>query len=302
MINRITHILTYKLHRIGFYYYYVKYYHQDNKNEHFHLIKGLISGLKLFQRKSGYLEYLEIPITTKCSLRCKYCSNLIPCYKKPKDYDINILTKSINTFLKCINKIVYVRVLGGEPFLSKNLNKVLRTLLKSNKIQRIEIVTNGTIIPKEQEVIKKLKDKRVIVCISQYPIVNYQKLVTFLKTNNINYRIDKMTYWMNYGDIKKRNKTKKELQKQFAKCNHVCKSLINGQFHLCPRSSHGTDLKIIQNNKKDYVDLLDTTLTLEDKKEKLQLLLKKKYIEACNYCDYGTKKSKKIPVAEQIKK
>ena len=111
-----------------------------------------------------------------------------------------------------------------------------------------------------------------------------------------------MTYWMNYGDIKKRNKTKKELQKQFAKCNHVCKSLINGQFHLCPRSSHGTDLKIIQNNKKDYVDLLDTTLTLEDKKEKLQLLLKKKYIEACNYCDYGTKKSKKIPVAEQIKK
>ena len=302
MRNRAIHILTYKLHRIGFYFYYVKYYYQDNKKvEKFRLIKGLIDGLKLFNTKNNYFEYLEIPITTKCSLKCKYCSNLIPCYKNPKDYDKNILIKSINTFLKCINKIVYIRVLGGEPFLSKNLNIVLKTLLKSNKIQRIEIVTNGTIIPKEKEIIKKLKDKRIIVCISQYPIVNNERLVKFLKENNINYRIDKMTYWMNYGHTNKRNKTEKELKRQFERCNHVCKSLVNGQFHLCPRSSHGTDLGLIKNNEKDYVDLLNSKLSINDKQKAIQKLLKKKYIQACDYCDYGTNKSKKIPVAEQIK-
>ena len=301
MESRVINTLTYKMHRIGFYFYYFKYYYKDNKKtKKLCIIKGIIDGLKLFNSKYQYFEYLEIPITTKCSLKCKYCSNLIPCYKSPKDYDKNILIRSINTFLKCINKIVYIRVLGGEPFLSSNLNIVLKTLLKSNKIQRIEIVTNGTIIPKEKEIIKKLKDKRIIVCISQYPIVNNKKLVNFLKENNINYRIDKMTYWMNYGNTNKRNKKEKELKKQFKRCNHICKSLVNGEFHLCPRSSHGTDLGIIKNNEEDYVNLLDNNLSITEKKLKIQQLLKKKYIKACDYCDYGTNKSKKIPVAEQI--
>ena len=39
---------------------------------------------------------------------------------------------------------------------------------------------------------------------------------------------------------------------------------------------------------------------LEEKKSRLNKLLKKKYIMACDYCDFGTSKSKKIPVAEQL--
>lgn len=302
MKNRVIDTLTYKMHSLGFYYYYVKYYYQDNKKtQKLCIIKGLLDGLKLFNIKNNYYEYLEIPITTKCSLKCKHCSNLIPCYKKQSDYDIKILTKSIKEYLKCINKIVYIRILGGEPFLSDNLSPVLSILQKSNKIQRIEIVTNGTIIPTKKELIQKLKNKKTTVCISQYPIVNNKKIVSFLKKNKINYRIDKMSYWMNYGNTKKRNKNKKELKKQFKKCNHICKSLINGQLHLCPRSSHGTDLGIIKNNEKDYVNLIDKKTTIKEKQHNIHKLFKKKYIKACNYCDYGTKMSKKIPVAEQIK-
>ena len=118
MRNKLFHYLTFKFHRIGFYIYAVKYDLQDKNGN---LFKILFDNLKIFNYKYGYYEYLEIPLTTKCSLKCKYCSNLIPCYKRPKDYDINILTDSIKTFLKCINKIVYIRLLGGEPFLSDNL-------------------------------------------------------------------------------------------------------------------------------------------------------------------------------------
>ena len=67
MKNRVIHELTYKLHSLGFYYYYVKYYYQENKNkEKLCLIKGILDGLKLFNKKNKYFEYLEIPITTKC--------------------------------------------------------------------------------------------------------------------------------------------------------------------------------------------------------------------------------------------
>lgn len=305
MQNSLIHNLVYKFHRIGFYFCSVRYYYQDNnknENKFICLVKGIISELKIFNYKNGYYEYLEIPITTNCSLKCRHCSNLIPCYKNRGDYDINIILKSINNFLECINNIVYIRVLGGEPFLSKNLYKVINELLKSDKIQRIEIVTNGTIIPHEKKIINILKDKRIIVCISQYPIVDYNKLVKFLEDNNINYRIDKMNFWMNYGNTKKRGKSKKELIKQFNNCNSVCKSLINGQLHLCPRSAHGTDLGIIKNNSDDYLDLLDKNLSVSEKRNRLNKLLKKKYIKACDYCDFGTKNSYKIPVAEQLKK
>lgn len=304
MKSKLFHNVTYKFHRLGFYMYSVKYYYEDNhqqQNNVICLLKAIITNLKLFNYKYGYYEYLEIPITTKCSLKCKHCSNLIPCYKKGDDYDINIIIDSIKSFLKCIKNIVYIRVLGGEPFLSKNLYRTIKLLLKSKKIQRIEIVTNGTIIPTDKKILEILKNKRIIVCISRYPIVNYKKLTKVLEENNIKYRVDKMDYWMNYGNTKKRNKTEKELIKQYAACNHICKSLVNGQLHLCPRSSHGTDLGIIKNNQEDYLDLLDKNISTKEKRRKLNELLKKKYIIACDYCDYGTRKSHKIKVAEQIK-
>lgn len=305
MQNSLIHKITYKFHKIGFYICGVKYYYQDNKSKENKIkcfIKSLFRNLKIFNYKHGFYEYLEVPLTTKCSLRCKHCANLIPCYKNQEDYDIKKLIKSIRAFLECINNIVYIRVLGGEPFLSKNLYKFLQELLKSDKIQRIEIVTNGTIIPTDKKLLKIMKKDKIIVCISQYPMIKYEKLANYLKENGIQYRIDKMNFWMDYGNPYKRNKTKKELIKQYAICNSICKSLVNGQLHLCPRSSHGTDLGIIKNNQKDYLNLLDKNLSIQEKKQKLNELLNKKYIIACDYCDYGTKKSKKIPVAEQLRK
>ncbi len=304
MKNSFIHNLVYKFHRIGFYIRSVKFYYEDNyiKNGKIKtFIKSIFKNFKIFNYKYGYYEYLEIPLTTKCSLNCKGCSNLIPCYKKRSDYDTDILIKSIRSFLECINNIVYVRLLGGEPFLSGNLYKVIKELLKSDKIQRIEIVTNGTIVPNDKKLLNLLKNGRIIVSISQYPFVDFSKLTSFLDQNSIKYRVDEMNFWMDYGNTLKRNKSNKELIHQYSSCHSVCKSLINGQLHLCPRSSHGTDLGIIKDNQDDYLDLLDKNLSITDKKIKLNQLLKKKCIKACDYCDFGTKKSTKIPVAEQLK-
>ena len=301
MNNYIIYKITHKLHKLGFFLKSTHYFYQDSKEKN-RIIKSIKKSIKIFNDKNGYFEYLEIPITTKCNLRCINCSNLIPCYKEQKDLDVNIIKQSINEFLKCINNIVYIRILGGEPFLCKNLYEITKTLLKSKKIQRIEIVTNGIIIPKEKKKINLLRNNRITISISQYPFVNSNKQIDFFKSNNIKYRLDKMTYWLYYGNTSKRNKTKKQLKKQYCKCHSICKSLINGQIHLCPRSSHGTDLGIIKNNENDYINILDNKLSIKEKKEKLHKLLQKKYIKACDYCDFATKKCKKIPVAEQEKK
>lgn len=312
MKNYFLHSVVYAMHRVGFYYCSVKYYVMDNytKNKGFLLnfinyfvilFRGIFKEIRIFNYKFGYYEYLEIPITTKCSLRCIGCSNLIPCYKNPKDVDIKKLLKSIEVFLQCINNIVYVRVLGGEPFVSNNLIEVLKKLIDSNKIQRIEVVTNGTIVPKDKDLLEVLSNKRIVVCISKYPNVKYEKVVNVFENYNINYRIDDIKFWMEYGNLDKRGRSLKELKKQYRRCNHVCKSLFNGQLHLCPRSSHGTDLGFINNNENDYCDLLGDKLNLDAKRKLIVKLFRKKYIEACNYCDFATSRSKKISVAEQLR-
>lgn len=311
MKNYFLHKIVYSLHRVGFCYYSIKYYIEDNYSHGRNLMinfinyivilfKAILFGLKIFNYNFGHYEYLEIPITTKCSLRCKGCSNLIPCYKNPSDVELKKLLKSIEVFLECINNIVYIRVLGGEPFVSKNLFAVIQKLLNSDKIQRIEVVTNGTIIPRDKQLLKILSNKKIIVCISKYPKVNIDKIVNVLIENSIKYKIDDMNFWMDYGDLNKRNKSIKELEKQYRKCNHVCKSLLNGELHLCPRSSHGTDLGVIKNNKDDYVYLLDKSLNTVQRRKKINKLLKRKFIWACDYCDFATHKSKKIKVAEQL--
>ncbi len=256
---------------------------------------------KIFNYKYGYYEYLEIPITTKCSLRCKGCSNLMPCYNKPSDIDKEKLLLSIDKFLEMINNIVYIRVLGGEPFVSNNLIDVLKVLLKSDKIQRVEIVTNGTIVPNDSELLKLMKNKKLRVSISKYPSVNIERLTKKLDEYSIFYKIDKINFWLDYGSLEKKQRSGKELLRQYRKCNHICKSMLNGEIHLCPRSSHGKDLGVIPVTEDDYLNILDDNLTPIEKKEKFNKLLEKKCILACSYCDFATSSSKKIQVAEQVR-
>lgn len=309
----IFYKIAYRLHKISFYYCSIKFYAEDKNNYInvklvdffiycYNFFIGIWKKFPIFLLNSDFYEYLEIPITTKCTLKCKNCSNIIPYYEKPCHMDLEKMLESIDIFLDCIKNIVYIRLLGGEPFLNPDLLKIINKLLESDKIQRVEIVTNGTIVPRSKKLISVLQNKKVIVAISDYRIVNNEKLVNFLRKNNIKYKINTAKYWMDYGNVKYRGKNSEELKKQFRKCNSICKSLINGQIHLCPRSAHGTDLKFIENNSSDYVDLLNKKIDIDEKRANLRALLKKEYIEACNYCDYGTDKCKKIPVAIQKEK
>ena len=307
MKNYIIYKLTYTFHRLGFYYLSVKFYLKDNlKNKNIFnkikvLFKAIFKQAKIFNYKNGYYEYLEIPITTKCTLKCIGCSNLIPCYKNKNSINSYKLLKSIDKFLEVINNIVYIRVLGGEPFVSKDIIPVLKKLLKSDKIQRIELVTNGTVIPNNKELLELLQNKRINISISKYPYSKIDELTKVLEENSISYKIDDIKFWLSYGRLYKRNKKVKDLKKQYRKCNHVCKSMINGEIHLCPRSSHGSDLKVFKVPEDEYLNILDKTLSIKEKQLKLNKLLKKKYIIACDYCDFATKDCKKIEVAKQLK-
>lgn len=244
------------------------------------------------------LSYIELVITTKCTLRCKDCANLMHKYNKPYDVDINIIKKSIQKLLNCCNEIKMFRILGGEPFCNPNLKYILKEL-NSKKIKQIIIVTNGTIIPKDEELIECLKSNKIVVEISDYGKYSkkLQGLVNFCNNNNINYYSGNfIRLWQDYGEVKK---YKNNINEQFFYCSINCKSILNGKLYYCPRLAHGIDLGLIKDNKNEYIDLINNN-------DKLNKKLLKKYIfrnfpiSACSYCKYATPNSNIIPVAKQI--
>lgn len=248
-----------------------------------------------------YIKYIEVPITTKCSLNCKECSNLIQYYQSPYQIDANEIMNDINKLTKCVKGIWILRILGGEPLLHSDLAIILKNVCENKKIKNVQIVTNGTKTFSD-EVLKVLQEnKKVTVDISNYEEKSVKKdiLIEQLKKNNIVFHTQsERIQWTKQGDVSFRGRSREQLELVYSQCTMDCISLLSGKLHLCPRSSHGMDLGIVEDCKKDYVNVREKI-----DKEDLFRLLNTKSINACNYCDvYRWESLPQTIAAEQISK
>lgn len=256
--------------------------------------------------KEFNISYVEIPLTTVCTLNCKGCSALMNHYKKPEHIDLKHNIKALERLVMSCDTIRHLRLLGGEPLSYPYLYDILCFTEKEEKIKRVTIVTNGTLLINDNRVIEILKNKKFDVFISDYGEFSRKKdeLFNQLNENHIKCRLaDKDKSWRDYGDLTNRNRSKKELEKQFFNCGIECNSLLNGKLHHCPRSSHGTNLNKLPLKECDYVDLLDDEINSKVLRKKLYRFFYGyvPYIEACNYCNRGTNQLKSIPAGQQYR-
>ncbi len=260
-------------------------------------ITHMPSVIGIIRGKYVFFPQVEIALTTKCTLRCKDCSNLMQYYDKPADIGLDKNIESINNFLTNTDLVDRFILLGGEPFLYKELAAVLRVVLGyKNKVKRVWIYTNGTIVPKDEELLYLLANKKVRVHISNYGEISRKKkeLVELFKSNNIKYNLaDEDANWFSMGTLEKRNRSKESLAEQFNKCDSYCNNILNGRLCYCARSSGCVDLGVVHNEKSveltggirdalmhfvyDYVD----------------------YLETCDFCDKGTDRAYAIKKAIQ---
>lgn len=247
------------------------------------------------------INYIELVVTTKCSLKCKDCANLMQYYKKPYDVDYEIIEKSINKLINSVDEIKKFRILGGEPFLHSRLEDVINLVANSEKIVSIEVVTNGTIYPKKQSTINALKNEKVNVVVSNYGKLSKEKdnIMDLKSTYGINVSLLEIDHWLDYSNISCRNNDDSYLNIQYKKCNHQCTSLLNGKLFDCPRSAHSMDLGIIPYNEDEFVNLIDDD-NIDLTRSKLVEMFEgnKQFIKACNYCDVGSNPKKIAPVLQ----
>ena len=239
------------------------------------------------------ISNIDIVITERCSLKCRDCANLMQYYVRPKNSDNDLLFKSVDKLMKCIDKLYEFRIIGGDPFMNKTMYEIINKLVVYDNVEQVTIYTNATILPKGEN-LECLKNKKVRLQITNYGDLSrkHEETIKFCETNNILYVTERVKKWQDLGKIKYEKKTVDELENLFKNCcaNNLL-TFLHGKLHVCPTAAHGTNLGIIPNNPKDIVDLSDDNMSIKETRDKLRdLYYNKKFLTACSYCkgrDYG---------------
>jgi organic radical activating enzyme len=250
------------------------------------------------------LKYVDITVTEACSMKCESCSNLMQYYLTPRNSDLDLLFKSIDRLMKTVDSLYEFRVVGGEPFVNKQIGKVINKLLTYKTIKEIVIYTNATIIPKGEN-FECLKNDKIFVEITDYGSLSKRRaeLISLLEANNIRFT-STVPLWTDSGTLKYQNATEEQLKDKFKNCCMNDKpTILNGKLYKCPFSANAHNLNAIPLNKTDVVDLGDDNKTIDQfKKEILKLHQNNNYLEACKYCNGRDHLAPKIIAAIQTKK
>ncbi len=251
-----------------------------------------------FPQDAMVIPYFPVYITTRCTLNCEKCNNLMPYLKSSsKDFDADVIIKSLSTVLSCVHEMTFCELVGGEPFLYNDLAEILDFVGNQKKIRQIVIVTNGTIVP-DDDIMERLKKYNVLVRISDYGLFEkMSRLVVALEKRDINVRVLQDMKWNDPGDIESRGRTSEELYLQYNKCvfSLRCKYLAGDKLFTCARIASmyllGRDIY------DEDVMAIDDTLTA-DKIRKFYLHDSGRGCDHCDLCSVDA--GGEIPAAVQM--
>ena len=259
-----------------------------------------------FNKNPIILRKIEISITSRCTLKCRDCSNLMQVYRsmdRTYELEFDSFVSDMNKLFTLVDFIETIDIIGGEAFIGGYLPNILRMLIKSKKIGLVEIITNGTVVPND-EILRIIKNKKVHIHISEYSrelAPNSVELKKALAANGVNTLILHPVWYDRFGEegLRPRNRSASELADNFANCLR-CIEFMDGKLHFCPVSSHGMYLGLIPAGENDYVDVRNAND--ESNRRKMMNFIKPPrgfYVRACDHCDAGMPGKKRIPAAVQ---
>lgn len=293
------------------YFFGMHHLHKQNLTE-IEQIKYLLEEIKLKLQfiyfHKIYIPHLEFVLTTKCTLKCKDCVNHIPFIenKNHQVYQLSDFQKDLDNLLSQVSKLDSLCLLGGEPLLVKNLAEMVDYAANKNKINKLYIVTNGTILL-STNLIKVLKKhhKKIWILLSNYSknpelkgIIKDEQIIEQLKLNDIQYLYNPDLTWTKSTPTQDFKRTAIENRQVFLKCLHRCASIVDGKIYVCPRASTMFVRHLINFVPPEYIDVR------HQKGKKLKQSIIKFYqysqFSACGYCNYINEHEQVTP-ALQIK-
>ncbi|WP_152286959.1 GTP 3',8-cyclase MoaA [Flavicella marina] len=122
------------------------------------------------------ITYLRLAVTDRCNLRCTYC---MPAEGAAIVERNELLTfKEMYRITRVLSELGVnkVRLTGGEPFVRKNFIDFIKMLSFNERLDEINITTNGALISEHIEVLETLKIKTVNLSIDSLDAQNFAKI------------------------------------------------------------------------------------------------------------------------------
>ncbi len=266
---------------------------------------------------SFVMKRCGIYVTRVCSLNCKLCSAYSPYRKNDYFPSVSELCEYIHRYMGIVDYCEHFMITGGEPLLHKDLPKIIDYLFDnfSAKIGRLEIITNGTVVPSREllESIKKNEGKFFRFLIDDYGKELSKKInevVLALDKYSLPYEIrdnySEDVYcggWFDLGSLTEQIHTQEEASCLYKKCipktkMNFCFPIVDGK--MIPCGPVGRRIMLGTAFPNEYIDLMDSTLTVEQQRQKIKNIYSYSCLETCKFCKGMCDDSPRFMPAEQL--
>ena len=243
------------------------------------------------------IRSVDLVITEKCTLRCKDCANLMQFFEKPRNLEFNQVVDGIRKLASKCSFINEVRVIGGEPFINKQIYRILETILRIENIGSIVIYTNGMIPPKGEHA-SLLSHPKIHFSVTDYGALgkNTVKTISFLEANNISFRVHPPENWTDSGRFEYYERDDSDLKKIFADCcGKNLYTLVEDKLYRCPFAANADTLGAIPEDASNSVKVGSS-------KELVSRYVRDiEFLPACNFCPGRSFDAPEIIPAVQVK-
>jgi organic radical activating enzyme len=247
-----------------------------------------------------YMRSVDLEVTEQCSMKCADCSNLMQYYQAPQNFNLETLMGWVEALCRNVDEIGEIRVIGGEPFMNKDCDRVVELLAQKPQIAKIAIYTNAT-IPLKQQQLDRLNHKKVIFMITDYEALsrNHGRIIEALEANGIRYSSRKPEDWTDCAKIERHHRTNQQQEELFRDCcANKLYTVIAGRFYRCPFVANAIQLQAVPDFPEDHVDLMK-----DDVRQELNnYIFHTKFLQACDWCNGRKISDPHIVPAAQVKK
>ena len=270
--------------------------------------------------KKNSVYRISLDVTHRCNLKCKLCAAHVPYFREPWHPTYEYLTKTVDKMFELIPEMDRLVIAGGEPLIRTDIVDFFKYLLpyKDRIYSRVEIITNGSILPRKEllEVCQKFtreegQGQGIYFIVDNYGPELSPKLYEIgdlLTQYNIPHELRDYYKdlhcdgWVDFGDFSLK-RSPEEGKKLFQKCAlpsklNFCIKIIDGRIDPGSQSLHCMRLGLFD-EPSEYINLFDD-ISVEEKREKLLSWYNMETLHACQYCDGMCEDSKRFQPAEQL--
>lgn len=253
----------------------------------------------LIDKRNLCIPFMDLCVNSVCTLHCAKCTQGMPYLKNRTIDTAEEIIQNMEELLSRIDYIFQMGIIGGEPFLNRDLDKVISWCVNHEKIGWIVVVTNGTIFP-DEKILNSLKNKKVWLGISYYELEddsNRKKLLDWVKREGVRYTYTEDQEWYDFlGDkLELKNYSKHILRESFESCViHDCVAFKGKVLYRCPKAALLYDLGVLGEYNDDMI-CLDRIKGRNDMKHALKRFYCRDYLVSCQYCFAGDERKKCKP-------